>query len=132
VEPSLFFGVPKNALEVVAEPLVDRLSQRAGIERMDPGPARPFDTDKSGFLQHVEMLRDRLTRKRRPVLRGRTGTDFEQRLLRTLAQAIYDPATGRVAKRLEEAIEFIVIHAIEYAIKSLHVKTPSIVAAPTR
>jgi hypothetical protein len=55
------------------------------------------------------------------------GTDFEQRLFRTLAQPIYDPATGRVAQRFENAVEFIVVHAIAYAIKLLHVKAPSIV-----
>jgi hypothetical protein len=79
---------------------------------MDLGPARPFDTDKAGFLQHVEVLRYRLTRECRPILRNRTGTNFEQRLFRAFAQAIYDPATGRVAKRLENAIEFIILHAM--------------------
>jgi hypothetical protein len=38
------------------------------------------------------------------------GTNFEQRLTWTPAQAIYDPATGRIAKRLENAIELIIIH----------------------
>jgi hypothetical protein len=75
-------------------------------------PARPFDTDKTGFFQHVEMLRDRLTRKCHLIPRVKKGADFEQRLPRTLAQPIYDLATGWVAKRLEEAIEFIIVHSL--------------------
>jgi hypothetical protein len=71
------------------------------------------------------MLRYRLARERHAVFRDRNGADFEQGLSRTLPQAIDDPATGRVAKRLENAIEFFIIHAMEYAIKLLHVKTPS-------
>jgi hypothetical protein len=98
---------------------------------VDLGSARPFDADKSGFLQHVEVLRDRLTRECHSIIPEEMGTDFEQRLLRTLAQAIYDPATGRIAERFEDAIEFIIIHATEYAMISLHVKKPSMAPAPT-
>jgi hypothetical protein len=85
------------------------------------GPARPFYTHKSGFLQHIEVLSHRLARERNPIVREQMGTDFEQRLFRTLAQAIYDPAPDRVAESFENAIEVIIIHGTEYAIKSLHV-----------
>lgn len=95
---------------MVAQPSVNRLPQRTGIERVEPGPTRPFDADKSGFLQHVEMLCYRLTRECHSILRDQKGANLEQRLFWTLAQAIDDPAAGRVAKRLENAIEFIIVH----------------------
>lgn len=107
---------------MTAKPKVDRLVQPAGIERVDLGPPHPFDTDQSGFLEHVEMLGYRLARDRHPILRGRKGANLEQRLPRTLAQAIHDLATRGVAKSLEDAVELIVIHVVQYAIKSLHIK----------
>jgi hypothetical protein len=108
------------------KPKVDRATQRIGIERVELGPARPFDPHKSGFFQHIEMLRYRLSGERYSVLRKGKGTNFEQGLTRPLAQAVYDPAAGRVTKCFEDAVEFVVVHEREYAIKLLHVKEPSI------
>ena len=77
------------------------------------------------------MLGNRLTGQTLPIFCDRHGTDLEQRLVGLFAQPIDDLAAGRVGKRPEYAIEFLVIHIIkEYAIKSLHVKNPSMVAAP--
>jgi hypothetical protein len=114
---------------VVAKPKVHGLSQRTGIERVELGSARPFHTHKARSLQHVEVLRDRLARKRHPILRIEVGTAFEKRLFRALAQAVDDYAAGWVAERFEYAVEFIVNHGGQHAIEVLHLKARSTTAA---
>ena len=67
---------------MVAKPRRDGRAQRAGIQRVELGAPRPFDAHDARLFQHVEMLRHRLPRQRRPVLGEEMGADFEQRLAR--------------------------------------------------
>jgi hypothetical protein len=78
--------------------------------------------DKSSPLQHVEMLRDRLSRQASAIHRKRRSADLKQGLPRTLRQAIKDAAADRVAERLEDIVELVVVHANQNAVILLHVK----------
>jgi len=81
--------------------------------------------DKSGPLQHVEVLRDRLPRQASAILCKRRSADLEQRLPGTLRQAIEDAAADRIAERLEDIVELVVVHADQHAVILLHVKLRS-------
>jgi hypothetical protein len=68
--------------------------------------------DKSSPLQHVEVLRDGLSRQASAILCERRSADLEQGLPGTLRQTIKDAAAQRITERLEDIVELVVVHAI--------------------
>jgi hypothetical protein len=61
-----------------------------------------FGLDQASGLQNVEVLRDRLARGAELVLGRQPRTDLKQGLSVALGQAVEDPPTGGIGKRLED------------------------------
>jgi hypothetical protein len=68
------------------------------------------------------VLRDRLSRQASAILCKRRRTDLKQGLPGTLRQAIKDAAADRIAERLEDIVQPVVVHANQYAVILLHAK----------
>jgi len=106
---------------MLVEPGSGGFAQRRVVEGVHLGAPAPMGLNKSGPLQHVEMLRDRLSRQAFAVLCKRRSADLEQGLPGTLRQAIKDTAAQGVTERLEDIVELVVVHAKQYAVILLHV-----------
>src|SRR3954453_3712866 len=63
---------------------------------------RASGLDQAGLLQHVEVLRDRLPRRREAVLHGEPRAELEQRLPVALAQLVEDRSARGIGQGLED------------------------------
>ena len=81
-------------------PFRDLLERRA-VEVVELVPAFAFDPNQTGGLEHLEVLRDRLTRRVDPVLHQQATTELEQGLTVALGQLIEDRPPGGIGKSLE-------------------------------
>jgi hypothetical protein len=107
---------------MLVEPGIGCLPQRRIVEGVHFGTSAPMRLDQPSPLQHVEVLRDRLSRQASAILCKRRSADLKQGLPLTLRQAIKDAAADRIAERLEDIVELVVVHANKNAVILLHVK----------
>src|SRR5690242_18008656 len=107
---------------MLVEPGIGCFPQRRSVEAMHLGAPAPMRLDQSSPLQHVEVLRDRLSRQASAILCDRRSADLKQGLPGTLRQAIKDAPTHGIAERLEDIVELIVVHPDQNAVILLHVK----------
>lgn len=89
---------------MLVEPDIGCLAQRCIVEGVHLGAPAPMRPDEPGPLQHVEVLRDRLSRQTSAILCNRRSADLEQGLPWTLREAIKDAAAYRIAERLEDMV----------------------------
>src|SRR5262245_49595247 len=96
---------------MLVQPGIGCLAERRiveGVHLRAPAPMRLYEASP---LQHVEVLRDRLPRQGAAILCKRRRADLKQGLAGTLRQAIKDAPAYRIAERLEDIVELVVVHA---------------------
>jgi len=89
-------------------PLHDPLQGR-GVDVVELASALALAAHEAGRLEHVEVLRDRLSRQPQAMLHRQPGAELEERLTVSVVKLIEDGSSRRRGKRMED-----VAHAQEY------------------
>src|SRR5215470_14306665 len=84
------------------EPPLDDRFERRGVDVVELVPALAAGLDQARGLQNVEVLRDRLPRRAKPVLDRQARADLKQRLPVPVGQLVEDRAARRIGQGLED------------------------------
>src|SRR5436309_8196364 len=91
-----------GVLPGLLEPPLDDRFERRGVDVVELVPALAAGLDQTRGLQNVEVLRDRLPRRAKPVLDRQTRADLKQRLPVPVGQLVEDRAARGVGQGLED------------------------------
>src|SRR5258706_176150 len=110
-----------GVLSRLREPPLDDRFERSGVDVVELVTALAAGLDQTRGLQNVEVLRDRLPRRAKPVLGRQARADLKERLPVPVGQLVEDRAARRIRQCLED-----VTHASEcYASRYLPVNLGS-------
>src|SRR5215470_2224145 len=84
------------------EPPLDDRFERRGVDVVELVPALAAGLDQARGLQNVEVLRDRLPRRAKPVLDRQARADLKERLPVPVGQLVEDRAARGIGQGLED------------------------------
>src|SRR5215470_14252007 len=91
-----------GVLRILLEPPLDDRLERRGVDVVELVPALAADLDQTRGLQNVEVLRDRLPRRAKPVLGRQARADLKESLPVPVGQLVQDRAARRIGQGLED------------------------------
>src|SRR5262245_362370 len=91
-----------GVLPGLLEPPLDDRFERRGVDVVELVPALAAGLDQTRGLQNVEMLRDRLPRRAKPVLDRQARADLKERLPVPVGQLVEDRAARGIGQCLED------------------------------